>query len=103
MARGHNKYRDDENLARIREVLMREWDLIGVSGVPEAADEYDSYVGGVYMMLMQGRASSEAIAAYLFDIATRHMGLSAHAAELAERSARAAAALVALRPEFETH
>jgi hypothetical protein len=102
MARGHSKHRDDENLARIREVLMREWDPIGVSGVPEAADEYDSYVGEVYMMLMQGRASSEAIAAYLFDIATRHMGLSTHA-ELAERSARTGAALVALRPEFETH
>jgi hypothetical protein len=81
---------------------MREWDPIGVAGIPEAADEYDTYVGKIYVMLMDERASSEAIAAYLSDIAINHMGLSAHA-ETAKRSVRAAAALMALRPEFETH
>ena len=81
---------------------MREWDPIGISGVPQAADEYDQYVAEVYVMLMERRASSKAIAAHLFDIATNYMGLSAHP-ELAERSSRAARALVALRPEFETH
>ena len=81
---------------------MREWDPIGVSGVPEATDEYDSYVGKVYVMLMDERASSERIAAYLFDIATNYMGLSEHEF-VAERSTRTAEALVALRPEFESH
>lgn len=80
---------------------MREWDPIGVAGVPEAADEYDSYAANAYVMLMDERATAEAIAAYLLDIATRHMGLSD--ATLVERSARAAKTLVALRPEFETH
>jgi hypothetical protein len=37
---------------------------------------------------------------YLFDIATRHMGLS-NVAALGERSARAAAALLALRSQFD--
>jgi hypothetical protein len=32
----------------IRLVLLRDWDPIGVQDVPEAQDEYDSYVGGVY-------------------------------------------------------
>jgi hypothetical protein len=102
MAHGRNKYQSRENRARVRELLMREWDPIGVAGIPEAADEYDTYVGKVYVMLMVERASSEVIAAYLFDVATKHMGMSAHT-EIANRSARAAAAVMALRPEFETH
>jgi len=101
MAQGR-KYQSRENRARVRDLLMREWDPIGVFGVREAADEYDSYVGEVYVMLMDQRSSTEAIATYLFDIAINRMGLTAHA-ELTERSARTAAALVALRPEFETH
>ncbi len=31
----------------IRQVLLREWDPIGVRDVAEAQDEYDGYVGGV--------------------------------------------------------
>ena len=88
---------------RVREILMRDWDPIGVAGVEEAADEYDSYVGRAYIMLMDEHASADAIAAYLLEIATDNMGLSGDSASLAERSAKAAAALVALRAEFETH
>jgi hypothetical protein len=102
MAHGRNKYQSRENRTRVREILMREWDPIGVCGVPEAVDEYDRYVGKVYVMLMDERATREAIAAYLYDIATNYMGLSAHA-YVAERSANAAAVLVGLRPDFETH
>ena len=81
---------------------MREWDPIGVAGVPEAADEYDSYVGDVYVMLMDQRATQEEIAAYLYDIAANHMGLAAQP-HISERSENAAAALISVRPEFETH
>ena len=102
MAERPSKYQPPENRARVREVLMREWDPIGVAGVAEAADEYDTYADKAYVMLMDERASAEAIAAYLFEIATRHMGLS-HIADLAARSERVARTLVALRPEFETH
>ena len=35
----------------IRRLLMEEWDPIGVKGIPEAADEYDSYRGAVAGML----------------------------------------------------
>ena len=102
MIHGRNKYQSRENRARVRDLFMREWDPIGVSEIPEASDEYDSYVAVAYVMLMARRASSDAIAAYLLDIATNHMGLSSQDG-LAERCARTAAALVALRPEFETH
>ena len=47
---------DDQRRAKaiqesIREILLRDWDPIGVNDVPEAQDEYDSYVGGVYRLL----------------------------------------------------
>jgi len=102
MAHGRNKYQSRENRARVRDVLMREWDPIGVAGIPEAADEYDAYANKAYVMLMDDRATAEAISAYLFEIATSHMGLT-NSQELADRSDRAAKTLFAMRPEFETH
>jgi hypothetical protein len=102
MAHGRNKYQSRENRARVREILMREWDPIGVAGSPEAADEYDSYVGKVYVMLMDDRAAKEQIAAYLYDVATNHMGLSS-SGRMAERCRAASVAPVAARPDFETH
>ena len=103
MSFGRNKYQSRENRARVREILMRDWDPIGISGVEDAVDEYDAYVARAYVMLMDEQASAEAIAAYLFEIATANMGLSADSSNLAERSANAANALVALRAEIETH
>jgi hypothetical protein len=48
------------------------------------------------------RATAEAIAAYLFEIATRHIGLL-DIADLAARSDRVGRTLLALRSAFETH
>ncbi len=81
---------------------MREWDPIGIADNPGAADEYDSYVGTVYVMLMVHRASEEEISAYVFDIATGHMELSNHSF-LTERCAPAAEILIETGPEFKTH
>src|SRR4051812_9488070 len=101
MSSGRNKYQSRENRARVRALLMREWDPIGVAGVAEAADEYDAYVNAAYVMLMDHDADAEAIAAYLMDIATRHMGLSS--ADLLDCCKRTAMLLVALKSEFSTH
>jgi hypothetical protein len=101
MAHGRNKYQSRENRARVREILMRDWDPIGVAAMPEAADEYDRYADRAYVMLLDEHATAEAIAAYLFEIATIRMGLS-DIANLADRSDRVARTLVTLRPEFET-
>jgi hypothetical protein len=102
MGHGRNKYQSRENRARACEILMRDWDPIGVAGIAEATDEYDAYADKAYVMLMNERASAEAIAAYLFDIATRRMGLS-HIPDVADRSDRAARTLIAMRSNFETH
>ncbi len=58
------KYRSREIRCQIRRILMDEWDPIGVSDTPEAADEYDLYIGGVYELLERG-ASEANIYAYL--------------------------------------
>jgi hypothetical protein len=50
--------------SKIRAIFMAEWDPIGVNDLPEAADEYDSYIGGVYELLERG-ASEESVRAYL--------------------------------------
>jgi hypothetical protein len=86
--------------ARVREILMQDWDPIGISEVAPS-DEYDDYAAKAYVMLMDG-ATVEEIAAYLLHIATENMGLTDHAQQ-AERSGRAAEALVRLRRTFEMH
>jgi hypothetical protein len=37
---------------------MDEWDPIHVRGVPEAADEYDAYLGQIASRLREGACSS---------------------------------------------
>ena len=69
------KYRFRQIRAEISQVLLREWDPIGVSDEPEAQDEYDSYVYGVLNLLLRG-ASAEEIAEHLFLIETERMGMS---------------------------
>jgi hypothetical protein len=41
--------RGREVMSAIRDILVRDWDPIGVEGDPE--DEYDRYIGPIYRML----------------------------------------------------
>lgn len=102
MANGRNTYQSRENRQRVRAVLMEHWDPIGVRGIEEASDEYDRYVGEVYVMLMDHRASEGEIEQYLYDTTTDYMGLAPHDA-LEERCTTTAHVLVGMRPQFETH
>ena len=63
-----------ENRSQIRQILMQEWDPIGVSDVPEAADEYDLYIDNVHRLIERGR-SAEDIATYLRTVEVEQMGL----------------------------
>ena len=58
----------------IREVLLREWDPIGVGDIPEAADEYDSYVSQVHGLLVR-REPLYKMVDFLWWAETEHMGL----------------------------
>ncbi len=59
----------------IREVLMREWDPIGVADIPEAADEYDSYISEVHGLLIR-REPLYKLVDFLWWVETEHMGLA---------------------------
>lgn len=60
--------------SKIRRVLMGEWDPIGVNGVPEATDEYDRYIGGIYG-LIQRQASDREISDHLRGLGIEKMGM----------------------------
>jgi hypothetical protein len=102
MSNGRNKYQSRENRQRVRRVLTEHWDPIGVVTEPDLDDEYDNYVGTVYIMLMDDRSSEDAIEQYLYETATGHIGLTPYEG-LAEKCENTAAILVGLRPLFETH
>ena len=61
-------------LQMIRIVLLWAWDPIGVRGIPEAVDEYDSYAPAVLQMLETG-ASDQHIADYLTSVVRDRMEL----------------------------
>jgi hypothetical protein len=74
---------------------MEEWDPIRVKDTPEAADEYDMYIGGVYRLLEQ-QASEDEILQHLWDIETGRMEMVVDAS----KRRAAVAALIALRSAF---
>ena len=51
----------------INEVLPYVWDPIGVAGMPQTRDEYDSYVPGVFK-LVEGGANKNEIAVQFYKI-----------------------------------
>jgi hypothetical protein len=59
---------------KIKEILLYEWDPIGVGKFSEAHDEYDYYIFPIYELLTS--RSFEEIFKYLWWIETEHMGLS---------------------------
>ena len=58
----------------IDEILWRHWDPIGVSGIEDARDEYQTYLPQVYQLALEGDRAK--IADYLFTVAVERMGLT---------------------------
>jgi hypothetical protein len=96
------KYQSREIRRAIRDLLMAEWDPIGVRGSPGSERVYDVFVGGVYLLLTQEVVSAELIEAHLIDAATGRLGLR-RTAGIEEASARAASKLMELRPQLQLH
>jgi hypothetical protein len=67
--------RSKEIQSEIREILLKDWDPVGVGDIAEASDEYDGYVGGIYRLLALGADESK-IVEHLYHIETAYMGLS---------------------------
>ena len=75
------KYESRRIRVAIRHVLMDVWDPIGVKNEPNAQDEYDGYLGGVYELLVSG-ASDEYIEDHLWRIVTERMELPAKKSDM---------------------
>ena len=58
---------------QIRHVLLEVWDPIGVKDEPNAQDEYDGYIGGLYELLV-GQGTDSELAKYLYWAAHDRMG-----------------------------
>jgi len=66
---------EKELYQRIAEVMHYVWDPIGVSGVPQARDEYNAYLPQVFAMLLESK-DRETISAYLVRVEEERMGLT---------------------------
>lgn len=80
-----------------REVLLREWDPVGVRDMPEAQNEYDCYVGRLCVMIAR-QEPSDRIAERLWRIETTGMGLKGDR----QRAEKVADRLIALRDHCQT-
>ena len=60
---------------KIQKILLKEWDPIGIQDIPEAQDEYDSYIPSIYQII-QSKKTERELFDYLWWIETEHMGLS---------------------------
>jgi hypothetical protein len=82
MAQGRNKHQSRENCARVREIFLRNWDPIGVCGIPEAKNEYDTYADKAYVMLMDDGATAVAYPVVPGSTTSRGSGSGKHAASV---------------------
>jgi hypothetical protein len=58
----------------LRRLVMQEWDPLAVSDSPEAADEYDTYVGEIGSKLQAGTTVDD-LTAYLTWVREEYIGL----------------------------
>ena len=82
----------DKLVAEVDRILWEEWDPIGVNEIPEARDEYSSYVPGV-VRLVQNGADEAQIARHLQTIEEVSITVGVYD----DRRRRVASKLVALR------
>lgn len=62
-------------LEAVREILLREWDPIGVAHIAECSNEYDRYARTISRLLSDG-IDGYKLTAYLCKVQTVEMGLS---------------------------
>jgi hypothetical protein len=65
----------DRTFVRVREVLLRDWDPIGIRDADGPRDEYDEYAGRLTSMLLHDATDREDLARYLIWAQSEQMGL----------------------------
>lgn len=76
----------------IGEILLKDWDPIGVKEVVEAQDEYEGYIGEIYRLLSSGASELE-IGKHLAMIEEQQMGLGRREPQTLKEVARKLLAL----------
>jgi len=61
--------------ARIREVLLRDWDPMGLSAAPGTPDDYDAVARELHALVTDRSTTVERVAAYLRWVEREQMGL----------------------------
>jgi hypothetical protein len=59
---------------RVGDILLAEWDPIGIRDVPNIKDEYNSYVSAIINMILSNQSEAD-LSEYLLKIETNEMGL----------------------------
>lgn len=77
-------------------ILLRDWDPIGVADEPNAQDEYDNYIPQIQGMLIRNETAHR-LADYLWHVETETMCLIGDR----KRAQSVAARLIALREEVD--
>lgn len=85
---------------RVDEILHYVWDPIGVAGVAEARDEYDSYVPQVVRMLFDGKEEKE-IAQFPYSMEGDRMGLTVESRPIISIDSELTCAPVADRTKYK--
>jgi len=65
---------DAELYRRIEEIVHYIWDPIGISGIPQARDEYNSYMTAIFGRVKVGKEKD--IVEFMRWVASENMGLS---------------------------
>lgn len=74
----------------VRNILVWDWDPVGIQGILEASDEYDMYMPHICKMILENKSTGE-VFRYLCWIEVDRMGLEAGGAitlRTAEKLAR---------------
>jgi len=79
--------------ARIREVLLNDWDPMGLHDAAVPPDDYDDVAREVHAILTGPEASAERVAAYLRWIERARMGLQRRPGQATAAAARLMALL----------
>jgi hypothetical protein len=61
--------------ARIREVLLKDWDPMGLSDAPGTPDDYDAVARELHALVTDRSTTVERVAAYLRWVEREQMGL----------------------------
>jgi hypothetical protein len=72
---------------KINEILLREWDPIGIQDISQAQDEYEAYTLPVLKLIISGKTEEE-IFDYLWWLETEHMcmpGIREHTKMIAKK------------------